>query len=136
MNRTFESEDKRKGQLFSLWIEYLRVVHRQFGEYEFEDVYEGVATVSDLSKNRIGFCLADGRKLRNIPITPQISQRTSRLDHMYIVIGLSNGKWWPLDVISIGSIVGDCNLEGGGKGVHMTFNPEYLAGDLVVRNLH
>lgn len=139
MNRPFENEDKRKEQLFSAWIEYLRVVHKQmaqFGDREFEDLYEGVATVADLSKNRIGFNLADGRKVRHIPITPQISQRTSHLDHMYIAIGLSNGKWWPLDVISIGSIIGDCNVQGGGKGVHMTFNPLYVAGHLDVGSFH
>ena len=121
MNRTFASEDKRKTKLFEGWIEYLTKIHFQFEENEFEEIYEGVAVVSDLSKSRIGFHLENGKKIRHIPISQEISCDSSRLDSMYIVLGLKNGKWWPLDVISIGSII-----PGKPDIGHITYNPLYM----------
>ncbi len=121
MNRTFASEDLRKEGLFDSWIEYLRNYHSQNIEHGFEEFYEGTAVVSGLSKNRMDLHLDDGRKLRNIPISPAIRRNSARLDMIFIVLGFSQGNWWPLDVISIGSIVGEQ------IGAHVTFNPLHLA---------
>lgn len=124
MKRTFATEDERKTKLFESWIFYLTAIHRQFVG-AFEEIYEGLVTVSDLSKNRIGFHLEDGRKLRHIPISPDINANTCRLDCMYVVLGRKKDRWWPLDVISIGSIIGS-----EPEGLHMTINPLLNNSDL------
>jgi hypothetical protein len=121
MNRTFKSEDARKNKLFEAWIAHLTEFHSRFKGDEFDEIYEGIAVVSDLSKNRIGLDLDDGRKIRDVPISPQVSSESCRLDSMYVVLGLKDGKWWTLDVISIGSVL---NCKKG--GAHVTFNPLYV----------
>jgi hypothetical protein len=131
MKRTFESENIRKTKLFDAWIEYLRTIHSEFGEVASEEIYEGLATVSDLSRNRIGFHLDDDRKLRHIPIAPAISEQSCRLDTMFVTLGLREGRWWPLDVISIGSVIFGRRNEG-----HITYNPLYVNGMSNSTSLH
>ncbi len=120
MKRTFPSEHSRKDQLFAAWIEYLHQVHAKFEIGRFDEIYEGLATVSDLTPNRMRLNLHEGTKVRDISIQPKISYHTQRQDVVFIVIGLHKGIWWPLDVISIGSFV-----SSKGDEVHITFNPIY-----------
>ncbi len=121
MNRTFATEDQRKTMLFQKWINYLKQLCFRFEGIEFDDIYEGMATVTDLSKSRMGLHLQDGRKIKHVSITPQIGLFSLHLDLMFIVLGLKDGKWWPIDVISIGSII-----SGKPEGAHITMNPMYV----------
>lgn len=121
MNRTLKTEDVRKNKLFEAWIKYLTAVHEKFKLDNFEEIYEGIATVSEISKNRVGLHLRDERKLRHIPISTEIGNYSCRLDSMYVVLGLLEDRWHVIDVISIGSICGTQLNE-----VHLTFNPLYV----------
>lgn len=118
MKRTLMSENTRKEQLFSALNEYLQKSYPQLSQIYLEEVYEGMATVSGLSKNRINLYLENGRKIKDIPIDSQISVLSSRLDLMYVFLGRNRGKWWLLEVVSIGSVIGDNMSEA-----HVTFNP-------------
>ncbi len=120
MKRTFASEDERKNKLFECWITYLKGVHTKTNLEKFDEIYEGLAYISDLSKNRLGLHLDDGRKLRHIPISQEISELSVRLDAVYIILGKISDKWCPLDIISIGSTI---ELEPA--QFHMTLNPLY-----------
>lgn len=122
MNRTYASEDDRKTKLFESWNAHLKKIHEQFSDHNFEQLYEGTATVSELSTNFMGLHLDDGRKLRYISISPEIKEHSSRLDLIYLLIGQRDGRWWPLEVTSIGSVV-----EYMSGKVHFTFNPELMA---------
>lgn len=57
--RTFFTEDKRKDQLFLAWIEYLKELHAQFEGIEFDDFYEGTATISAVHENYMHLDLDD-----------------------------------------------------------------------------
>lgn len=116
MNRTFFSEDARKTQLFEEWNAYLRDGLPHFAGTGFDEIYEGTAVVSEVSKNFIGLHLNDGRKLRNVPINPGISLQSVCLDVMMIVLGKRGGKWWPLHLVSVGSKI-------SAKEFHITVNP-------------
>ncbi len=118
MERTFASEDKRKDQLFKAWNEYLRNVHVRASQIDFEEVYEGSAFVSGVTKNTLSLRLENGQKLRHLGINPEISAHSARLDGVFMTLGLAQGKWWPLNVVSIFSLV---NYERG--EVHVTLNP-------------
>ncbi|MBX3021427.1 MAG: hypothetical protein KF799_07080 [Bdellovibrionales bacterium] len=124
MNRTLTSEDNRKTVLFDAWIAYLMKVHLEFDDSQIDEIYEGTAVISDLTKNTIGFHLEDGRKLRHVPIDPDISKHSCRLDMMYVILGRRNNRWWPLDVLSIGS-----TLLGKQSAAHITYNPLYIYGN-------
>lgn len=119
--RTLASEDTRKAKLFTAWISYLNNLHAQFQDETFEEFYEGMATVSELSKDRIGLRLEDDRTLRHISIVPEISAQSCRLDQIYVVLGRRGAKWWPLDVISIGSVLG-----GRLDKAHISYNPLHV----------
>jgi hypothetical protein len=118
MKRTFLTEDSRKTKLFEAWNQYLQQTCLELEGEIFDEIYEGSAMVSDISKNRIGFHLKDGRKLRHIPITPEISESSSRLDHAFLTLGRREGSWRVLFVVSIGSII-----PGKRGGAHITVNP-------------
>jgi hypothetical protein len=121
MERTFATEDDRKTELFKAWIEYLSSLHSPTDDDKFEEIFEGLATVSDLSKNRLGLHLEDGRKLRHIHITPEIGRQSCRLDSMYLALGLRDGQWRALNIISVASLI-----FGNPQKVHITFNPLYV----------
>ena len=119
MNKTFANEDSRKNKLFEAWNKHLQNIHHQFPQNSFNEVYEGIVTVSELSKSYLGVHLDDGRKLLHIQIDPHVSAHSSCLDLIYIVLGKRNEKWWPLEVVSIGSTLGE-------KEAHLTFNPQLI----------
>jgi hypothetical protein len=121
MNITFQSEDDRKTKFFAACIHYLTEFHGPMGDVEYEEIYEGMAAVSQLLVYRIGFKLDDGRTLGDIPISSRISQAARLSDSMYILAGRQKSKWWLLDVISVGSIV---DVKSG--KIHVTFNPLYV----------
>lgn len=124
--RTFEAENIRKDELFAAWIKYFYELHSKPGFNRFDEIYEGFVTISDLSQNRMSFVLDDKRKIHQIPITLQISEKTCQSDAMCVVLGRKKSQWWPLDVISIGSVI-----PGGTTGIHLTINPLLLAPDSV-----
>ncbi len=118
MSRTFSSEDERKTRAFAAWNEYLDEAPPTSDIQAYDEIYEGMGLVSDLSKFRIGFHLEDGRKLRHIPVSFKISENSARLDYIYIVLGRRKTAWRVLDVISIGTLI-----PGKGGGAHITVNP-------------
>lgn len=126
MSETFATEDVRKDNLFRGWIEYLRSVHASHSVEDFEEVHQGYVVVRHRSKNRIDFKLDDGSIIRNIHITPAISDYTRKFDHMFVTLGRLGDVWLPLDVLSIGSIVSPETGE-----VHFSINPLYMPGSFV-----
>ncbi len=120
-DRTFVSEDTRKDKLFEAWNAYFEKTAPLFSKWEFEESYFGQAIVSELTKNRIGFHLDDGRKIRHIPVDSQVTASSSPLDNVFVVLGQYQKRWWVLDLISIRSLV---NVETGQH--HLSYNPIYF----------
>lgn len=120
MNRTFASEDERKTKLFDAWNSLLFEAWQRDPNEEFEEVYEGPATVSEISKNFIGLHLDDGRKLRDVVVNEPITRQSMRLDVMIIVLGKKQDKWWPLQLMSVGSVISR-------REFHVTINPLLIA---------
>jgi hypothetical protein len=132
MKRTFENEDNRKNLLFEAWNEYSQEILGRPELKFFDEIYEGVGTVSDLSVNRIGFHLEDGRKIRHVQISSLISQHSVRMDQLYMILGRQNEKWWVLEIISMGS----CFFEKDARmRLHFTVNP-LLVNAEIPPNLH
>ncbi len=40
---------------------------------------------------------------------------------MYLELGRVNGQWWPIEIISIGSLI-----LGNQSGIHLTYNPTIM----------
>lgn len=122
MNRTFASEDKRKTKLFEAWNEYLQTNPLPIERGgKFEELFEGIVKVSDISPNFLNIQLEDECKVEPLPINIKISFHSLRHDEMYMVLGLTKDKkWWPLDITSIGSIF---DQNHNNAKVHMTVNP-------------
>ncbi len=55
MNRTFETENTRKDDLFNAWTDYLTELQTRPELQSFEEVFEGLAMVSGLSKIELIF---------------------------------------------------------------------------------
>jgi hypothetical protein len=121
VEKNVSNEIERKEKLFDALNRYFEDNDEKLSQIFFEEVYDGLATVSDLSKNHIGFELENGKKLKQIPITPQISELSACDDLMYVLLGRNRGKWWLLDVMSIGSLM-NANM----SEAHLTFNPQYM----------
>lgn len=122
--RTFATEDKRKTKLFDAWIAYLVETHAGFGDLDdcnFEAKYEGIVDIVRISKKNMDLKLEDGRTLRHISINQKIFETSLKSDSMYVILGLLEGKWRVLDIISIGSIINPKKGE-----VHFTFNPVHV----------
>lgn len=122
MKRTFASEDKRKNKLFEAWNGYLQATPISLNQKDnFDELFEGIVTVTDVSANYLSVHLEDESNVHKIPINIKISFHSLRHDEMFMVLGLTKeGKWWPLDVTSIGSAFdhrhNTCNS-------HVTINP-------------
>lgn len=121
---TFASEDKRKDKLFEAWIEYLTQLHNEFYGIgiEYDDTYEGLAKITKISENYIDVKLDDKRKIRGLPVTSKISKYLSKNDTPYFILGRKDGRWNFIDVISIGTIIGQCPKTKLAQ-VHFTINP-------------
>ena len=126
--RTFFTEDKRKDQLFLAWIEYLKELHAQFEGIEFDDFYEGTATISAVHENYMNLDLDDKRKLKGIPISSQVSKHSLPKDMAYVVLGRIKEKWFPLDVISIGTLIR--TRKNDLHEFHLSVNPIYNSGKI------
>lgn len=122
MERTLKDEDTRKTKLFEAWMNHFQNTNAEICEMEFEEIYEDMTTISDLTKDRISFHLNDGRKLPPIPITRQISENSYPTDLMFVILGRQKNKWWILDVISVGSMLPGQTHDN----IHMSFNPIHV----------
>jgi hypothetical protein len=123
MDRTFATEDDRKTKLFEAWNEHLSATHPKLRTMNFQEIFEGMVTVLGRSKDCLSLQLMDGRKLRKVQITPEISAQSEILDTMFVVLGRRERKWFFLHVLSVGSII-DMTT---GKA-HLTVNPLLVAG--------
>jgi hypothetical protein len=123
MERTVLSENKRKDSLFEAWIEYLDKTHFELYGQRVIELFEGMASVSELSKTRMTLRLEDGRRIRKIPITPKIATYLFPGDSIYLALGRRELQWRVMDVISIGSLI-----SGSESGeFHFSINPEYIS---------
>ena len=93
--RTFATEDDRKAKLFDAWIHYLSEIHNRLVGCDLDKKYEGAADISRISRQSMDLKLEDGRKLRNIPITPQIFEKSLKCDSMYVILGQHERQWLP-----------------------------------------
>ncbi len=116
----FKLADSRKDQLFRAWIEYLTQIHSQFEGIQFDDGYEGLAEVTEISENFINLKLDNKKKIKGLRITSEIKKHLTPEDTLYIVLGRLNGTWWPIHLVSVGTILGEVN---GQSQFHMTINP-------------
>lgn len=127
--RTFASEDDRKTKLFAAWTEYLCQMHTRY-QYEngdpwnFEVIYEGSAHIQSKSKNQLNLHLESGERIRYLDVTTQISRLSCPMDMVFVVMGKHQEKWWPLDIISIGSFL-DFKRDQF-QNFHLTFNPNLI----------
>lgn len=121
--KTFEEENSRKDKLFEAWEHYL---NQFFGtmpdQIEFDDIYEGMCTVTGLNENTISLELDDGRKLLHISVSQQVAQNSLFDDLVFMTLGRKDGKWYTLKVFSIGSLFGKLSNE-----IHMSINPTLMA---------
>lgn len=133
MSRTFLSENERKNKLFESWNEYLDKLQSHFIGKQSEGFYEGSATISEVTINTFGVYLEDGTSIRHIPINSTISKSTCSLDSLYIALIKIESKWWPLEIISIGSFLNYHALVSK-KEVHFSVNPRLMeeVGESVV----
>ncbi len=130
MNTSFGSEDVRKDQLFSAWIEYLIALHSTPDFEAFDEIYEGLIRVSGISQNQIRVEMLDGeRKACHLKVTPEIAKFSSRLDTMYCILGRNGVRWWPTHIVSIGTVV--CDEK---QGIHLTINPLLIEADQVLNS--
>lgn len=118
MSKTFETENGRKDSFFEAWNNELIDRADRPDAKALEEIFEGLVTVSDLSRNRFGLRLDDGRKIDHVSLSPEVGRQVYRDDQIYVVLGRKKDKWWILDVISIGSFLGE-----GKSGFHLTLNP-------------
>lgn len=121
MNTTFAKEDARKNKLFEEWIKHLRAVYAKFQQKDFQKFYEGMAKFSELGENRFDLVLDGGKKIKALEVTPEICAHSRAEDSMYIMIGRRGDKYWPLDVISVGTLLGGTPCK-----MHVTYNPLYV----------
>lgn len=122
MQRTLLSENTRKENLFEAWAKYLEKCKIALERKRMIEEFEGLATISNLSKTRMDLNLEDGRKIRGVPITSKISTHTHWEDTMYVIIGRYELEWRVRDVISIGSLLAKAGSQGE---FHLTINPDY-----------
>lgn len=127
--KTFEEENSRKEKLFEAWQHYLNEFFEAMpDQIGFDDIYEGLGTVTALKENTINLDLEDGRKLFHISVSPKIAQNSRCEDLMFMTLGRKDNKWYALNVISIGSLIGKLNNE-----IHMSINPK-LVGESSQQN--
>ncbi len=121
--KTFEEENSRKEKLFEAWQHYLNEVFEAMpDQIGFEDIYEGLGTVTALKENTIFLDLEDGRKLFHISVSQKIVQNSRCEDLMFMTLGRKDSKWYTLNIISIGSLIGKLSNE-----IHMSINPKLMA---------
>ena len=120
MNPSFATEDERKDKLFHYWNKHLDENQVCNCPDQYDEFYEGMAMISEISKNSISLQLDDGTKVRFIFVTPEIKANSRRLDAMYLALGKRDGKWKILDVISIGSIL---DISTPKAKAHLSMNP-------------
>ncbi len=122
MKKTFQSEDTRKDKLFDAWNGYLsEVIDPKFNllvkdPTQFDRTYEGLVTITRMTPIYMNLKLETGEKINQVPISEEIMESSDLEDTMYMVLGKKENKWWPLDLISIGSIFAK-------DRVHLSFNP-------------
>lgn len=128
-------ENDRKEKLFCAWGEYLDQLHLSEDIERpgaFAGLFEGLATISYTSKNSIGLHLDSGKKIRHLPVSPEISKHSRPLDILYIMIAQKGKRWVPIEVVSIGS-----HLVGTPTEMHVTFNPRMIDSDIEgVKTVH
>jgi hypothetical protein len=124
MKTTFSTEDSRKDRLFIAWNNHLNGVHNYLGRIRFEEIYEGSATVLGFSEKTLGLELEDGRKIHDLSISREISENSRQKDLMFVILGFRAGKWWPLDLISIASILNEDNGKPE-KEIHYSIDPRF-----------
>lgn len=117
--KTYATEDKRKDKLFKAWIDHLYATYANFGkEEEFDDIYEGLVKIQNMTASSMNIELEDGRKIKGLPITKDIFDNLLKDDTLYMTIGRKKSQWLPLEVTSIASFV---NKKNG--MFHFSVNP-------------
>lgn len=121
MNEHFRSEDERKTKLFDGWNAHLDRFHQDHQGQDFRTTFEGMASVTEVTSERLHLELEDGRRIRGLIITPEVARYTKSGDRLYLVLGWMNQRWWVLNVVSVGSL-----REVDPAEFHLTFNPLYM----------
>ncbi len=119
MRNKFFAEDQRKTLLFNAWNSFFENSRLQAcTKQHFEEFYEGLAHVTDVTKNSMMVRLEEASTVCRFRITEQISDHSKAEDLIYLVAGRLGGKWLPLDIISVGTLI-----PGKESGFHLTINP-------------
>lgn len=129
MRNKFSAEDRRKTSLFSAWNSYFERIHTELGskeDFEFEQIFEGLAHVTEVAKNSMTVQLDEAKSVCKFEITGQISKQAVSKDLIYIVLGKTDGNWLPLDIISVGSLIA-----GKEMGFHLTINPLHMRNEVI-----
>ena len=126
MKRTFKTEDNRKDNIFAAWLRYSQVLDEKFGvaigeDHLFEEIFEGLADITELTRETISFKLDNGQKIKDLSIPESITQHLCPKDAIYVCLGKTDNEWWLLDIVSVGSFV---NAKKG--EFHLTLNPIYI----------
>lgn len=133
MDLSFRNEDQRKDRLWLAWNEQLDSNQKNFGEtsdFEFESIYEGVIQINKITSHQLVVSLETKEEISNLVMSAQVKKDIKMEDNFYVVMGLHNGKWWPLNVFSIGSIISVAQ----GK-MHFSVNPRMMK-TLEQRGIH
>jgi hypothetical protein len=126
MAKSFANEDNRKTKLFYAWNNYLRIVRVKF-QLEtkeaqcFDEIWEGLSNVANISENSLELTFEDKSKIKNLSVNPQVINLSYKGDTIYLIAGRLGKDWWPLEVVSVGSIINEAQ-----GGFHFTINPELM----------
>ncbi len=99
MKSQSDLDAERRENLLDAWYDHTESLATE--DRYFEEVFHGYVTVYEDAKKRTIFELEDGRKIKNIPLPDEVRKYSEPEDLLFMALGRSRGKWWPIEVISI-----------------------------------
>jgi len=121
MKRTFSSEDVRKDKLFDSWNEYLDCLQKNMDFGNCDETICDIAVVKEVFETEIVLRFEETHKTLKLFVPALVLKHCEKLDNINLTVARKGETWWPIDLITIGSIV-----QGKKSGIHFSVNPRYF----------